>query len=139
MSRSADERLLTEQFEFQYQQGTAPVMLDIERDVLGSDYGGVGYTTRREAERLSELLGLEPGIRLLDVGAGSGWPGVYLAKTSGCDIALVDPPLEGLRTAGRRAAAERLRGTCWIAVAEGGVLPFKDDSFDAILHLDVLC
>ena len=37
--------------------------------------------------------------RTLDVGAGSGWPSLYLVRETGCEAALVDLPLEGLRRA----------------------------------------
>jgi SAM-dependent methyltransferase len=85
------------------------------------------------------LLELAPGKRLLDVGAGSGWPGLYMAGASGCDIALVDVPFSGLRIAAERAVEDNLPGECWVAAADGANLPFADDSFDAISHSDVLC
>ena len=84
-------------------------------------------------------LELRPGIRLLDLGAGSGWPGLYLAKMSGCDIALVDVPLAGLRIAAERAVRDRISSALWIAVADAATLPFRDGSFDALSHSDVLC
>ena len=114
-------------------------MLDIERAVCGCDYGGTSWTTRGEAGRVAELLELGPGKRLLDVGGGAGWPGLYLARTSGCDVTLVDIPEEGMRIAAGRAGADELPGDCWVAVADGGALPFKAGSFDAISHSDVLC
>ena len=95
-------------------------MRQIERRVCGCDYGGTSWTTRQEALQAGELLALGPGTRLLEVGAGSGWPGLYLAGTTGCDVALVDLPLEGLRITAERAAADGLAGACWIAVAGGG-------------------
>ncbi len=139
MTRSLDEQTLTQRFSKLYQVAGSPVMLDVERAVLGCDYGGTSYTTRPEAERLSGLLGLGPGKRLLDVGAGSGWPGLFLARTTGCDVTLVDLPPEGLRLAAERVSTESLAGACWIAVASGAALPFRDGSFDAISHSDVLC
>lgn len=114
-------------------------MLEIERAVCGCDYGGTSWTTRDEAERVGRLLGLRPGVRFLDVGAGAGWPGLYLARITGCDVVLVDVPLEGLRIAARRAVAERLAGACWIAVADGAALPLNSAGFDAIGHSDLLC
>jgi SAM-dependent methyltransferase len=35
--------------------------------------------------------------------------------------------------------AEQLSGKCWIAVADGAALPFKEQRFDSIGHSDVLC
>ena len=64
----------------------APVRLEIERRVCGSDHGATSWTTVAEARRVADLLRLGPGERLLDIGAGSGWPGLYLATTTGCDV-----------------------------------------------------
>lgn len=115
------------------------LMLEIEREVMGCDYGITSYTSRSQAERIGQLLGLVPGTRLLDVGAGSGWPGLFLARTTGCDVTLVDKPLQGLRVASERAVAERLSGECWLVAGDGSALPFRSGSFDAITHCDVLC
>ena len=114
-------------------------MRDLERSVCGCDYGGTSWTTRCEAERIIELLELRPGAKLLDVGAGSGWPGLYLAHRTGCDVVLVDLPLAALRTALERAMADGMIERCEVVVADGAALPFKDASFDAMSHSDVLC
>lgn len=114
-------------------------MLTIERSVCGCDYGGNSWTTRAEAEQMAAHLALRPGVRLLDLGAGSGWPGLYMGKRSGCDVALVDLPLAGLRIAVERAKNDDISGHVWAAVADAAALPFPDGSFDAISHSDLLC
>jgi ubiquinone/menaquinone biosynthesis C-methylase UbiE len=114
-------------------------VLGIERAVCGCDYGGTSWTTREEAERIALMLGLAPGVRLLDLGAGAGWPGLYLARLSGCDAVLVDIPLEGLRIASRRAVREKLPGSCWGIGADAAWLPLRSGAFDAIGHSDLLC
>ena len=139
MARTSGERDLTEHFAERYRLGQAPIMLEVERAFCGCDYGGTSWTTRAEAERLGPLLALGPGKRLLDVGAGSAWPGLYLARVTGCDATLVDVPLQGICTAARRAESERLAGACWLAVADGAMLPFRPSQFDAVSHSDLLC
>jgi ubiquinone/menaquinone biosynthesis C-methylase UbiE len=114
-------------------------MRDLERSVCGCDYGSTGNTTRLEAEQISRLLELRPGARLLDVGAGSGWPGLYLAQITGCDVVVVDIPLAALRIARERAATDGLAERCRAVAADGAALPFRDASFDALNHSDVLC
>jgi len=114
-------------------------MRDLERSVYGCDYGGNGGTTRLEAERIAQLLELRPGAKLLDVGAGSGWPGLYLAQLTGCDVVMVDLPLAALRIARERAAADNLAERCEAVAADGAALPFRDASFDALNHSEVLC
>ncbi len=138
-SSTPDKQALIERFTQDYRLGQAGIMRAIERRVCGCDYGGTSWTTRDEARRLGELLGLAPGVRLLEVGAGSGWPGLYLAGTTGCDTVLIDMPIEGLRIAAARAAADGLADTCRVAVADGAALPFPAGCFDAIVHSDVLC
>ena len=139
MPRAVEEQALIERFSKRYRLARSAVMQGIERTVCGCDYGGTSWTTRREACAIKEMLNLRPGLRLLEVGAGSGWPGLYLAKETGCDVALVDLPFEGMRIAKQRATYDRLAGVCWTAVADGSALPFPDRSFDAIVHSDLLC
>jgi len=139
MPRTADEQAVIDRFSDRYQVARSEVLLEIERAVCGCDYGGTSWTTRGEARDVGEMLGLGPGLRLLEVGAGAGWPGLYLATAFGCDVALIDLPLAGLRMARERAAVDRLAGTCWVAAADGAALPFGRGSFDAIIHSDVLC
>ncbi|MHA1153524.1 MAG: class I SAM-dependent methyltransferase [Alphaproteobacteria bacterium] len=138
-SPTPDRQELIERFADDYRLGQAEVVREIERRVCGCDYGGTSWTTREEARRLGRLLGLAPGVRLLEVGAGSGWPGLYLATTTGCDVVLADLPLDGLKIATARATTDGLDETCRAAVADGAALPFAAGCFDAILHSDVLC
>jgi SAM-dependent methyltransferase len=114
-------------------------MRDLERSVCGCAYGSTSWTTRREAERIAQLLELRPAAKLLDVGAGTGWPGLYLAELTGCDVVVVDLPLGSLRLALERAAADSLSQRCEVVAADGAALPFKDALFDALSHSDVLC
>jgi SAM-dependent methyltransferase len=114
-------------------------MMDLEQAVCGSDYGGTSWTTRDEADQIGRLLELDSATKLLEIGAGSGWPALYLAGLSGCDATLADVPLEAIRLAADRVAHEPLDGAISLAVADGAALPFKADLFDAISHSDVLC
>ena len=139
MNPTAEEVALQDRFAESYRRGRTAVMQTIERAVCGCAYGGTSYATRQEADDVGAMLALRPGRRLLEVGAGSGWPALYLADRSGCDVTLVDLPLEGLRIAGERFLADGIAGACWLAVADGGALPFANQSFDAISHSDVLC
>lgn len=139
MRRSLDEREVQERFAKIYGLGGSEVMLSIERSVCGSDYGATSWTTLDEAGEVAAMLGLRPGRLLLDLGSGSGWPGVYLARESGCDIVMLDLPPVGLRIAMQRAAAERVAGACSAVVADGAAMPLQSGRFDAIFHTDVLC
>src|SRR5713101_4633295 len=122
-----------------YELGLAVAVRELERNVLGCDYGATSWTTRDEAGRVVDLLALRPHVRLLDVGAGAGWPGLYLAQISGCDVVLTDIPHVGVRLALERAARDGIGERCQAVVSDGAALPFVEGSFDAISHSDVLC
>jgi len=139
MARPDNEQEMLQRFSKKYALGQADVMMDIERAVCGCDYGGTSWMTRDEALDISIKLELAPGRRLLDMGSGSGWPGLFMAQQTGCDTTLTDLHHEGLAIARERAAADQIPGQCWSAVADGTALPFPDSWFDAIHHADVLC
>lgn len=139
MPRPRDVRGVICEFECGYEFVGSPVMQELERSVLGCDYGATSWTTCLEAERIARLLKLHPKVRLLDIGAGSGWPALYLATVSGCDVILSDIPMSGLRAAVARASLDGLGGRCQAVAADGANLPFADASFDALSHSDVLC
>lgn len=139
MARTSDEQAVLDRFSKQYEHAQSDVMRGIERSVCGCDYGARSWTTLDEARGTGRMLALKPGKRLLEVGSGSGWPGLYLAKETGCDIVMTDLPLTGLRVAIERAATDQFAGACWATVADGAALPFRSGRFDAILHSDVLC
>jgi len=138
-SRSEAELATLQAFEQCYRQVTSPVLRAIELRVCGCDYGGTSWTTRAEADRIGAELRLSPGKALLDVGAGAGWPSLYLTKRSGCSAVLVDQPPEGLRVAVARIADDGIGDRCRVVRGDGVALPFKDACFDAVSHSDVLC
>jgi len=126
-------------FEQRYGVAASPVAVEIERRVIGGDWGANGYTTMVQADQLAGGLGLSAAERLLDIGTGRGWPGLYLAARSGCRVVLADLPLEGLRVAAARARADSLAARTSVVAAAASALPFHAHSFDAIIHTDVLC
>jgi cyclopropane fatty-acyl-phospholipid synthase-like methyltransferase len=128
-----------DRFSDRYRGCCAPVRLDIERAVLEGDYGSTGYTTRKQADDLARHLKLQRGDRLADIGSGSGWPGLYLARTTGCVVTGTDLPLEGLRNARDRARRDGLDGRATYAMATGPRQPLRRGAFDAVVHTDVLC
>ena len=139
MPRDADEKALFERFSSRYETIKSDLLQQIERSNCGCDYGATSFATLEQVNDLGAMLGLGPNKRLLEVGAGSGWPGLYLAKETGCDVTLIDLPIEGLRIARQRAAADNLASVSTMAVASGTSLPFRQGWFHAISHSDVLC
>jgi SAM-dependent methyltransferase len=136
---SKDERQTRTDFSERYRaRATVDILDDIERRVIGEVWGASGYTTVAEAARMLGRLDLRPETRLLDIGSGFGWPGLFLARESGCEVIVTDMPTEGLEISVTRANAENVKLLGAVACS-GRYLPFADRSFDAIVHTDVLC
>ncbi len=120
-------------------KATSPVLLEIEREVFGCDYGATSWSDRDEVDRFAAALGLAPGVDGLEIGAGAGWPGLYLARRTGATLTLSDLPRDVLGLAQARARRDGLTRQCRVVQANGAALPFVSASFDAIYHCDVLC
>jgi ubiquinone/menaquinone biosynthesis C-methylase UbiE len=139
MKRSADELAQTARLEDAYELAQSPVIQKITNQVCGCGYIGTSYATRAEADMVAKKLNLNPNMDLLDLGAGAGWPGLYLAKKSGCRVTLLDVPENGLRIARERSVADCTSGRVQIVNGDASNLPFGPGSFAAITHSDVLC
>jgi methylase of polypeptide subunit release factors len=136
---SRDEREALARFSERYALPPAEVAAAIEERVIGAAWGANGYTTLVQADELGSRLALGPGRRLLDVGTGRGWPGLYLATRSGCTVVGTDMPVEALLVAACRARREGIEDRVGLVAAGGSRQPFRSGSFDAIVHTDVLC
>jgi SAM-dependent methyltransferase len=128
-----------ERFSKRYGEHRGDVVRQIELAVIGGDWGANGYTTVAQADRLAGLLDLRPGSLVLDIGAGRGWPGLYLAAATGCSVVLTDVPIEGLAHARSRSVGDGLADRTWQVNASARDLPFRVGTFDAVVHTDVLC
>ena len=99
----------------------------VETAALGHDVGLNGYTTVAQASALCRPLEIGPGHRLLDLGAGRGWPGLHIAAELGSRLLSIDLPWEAL-------AAAKARGAEWVLGGDGRALPVRTGSCDAIVH-----
>lgn len=81
----------------------------------------------------AHTLGLKPGARVLDVGAGVGGPARYLAHTAGCQVTALElqPALHeiGVDLTRRTGLADRVTHVCGDALAHD----FPAGSFDAVV------
>ncbi len=136
---SRDQRRALAQFRERYARPTTDVTDRIDERVIGAAWGSNGYTTLEQADALAERLALGPGRRVLDVGTGRGWPGVYFAVAYRCQVVGTDFSFDALAAASRRAGNERVGGRFFAAAAAGARQPFRAESFDAIVQTDVLC
>ena len=138
MPTRKEDGSLRRRFSSTYGRPETKATLLVEREVIGANVGANGYTTVAQADDLAERLALLAGMRLLDIGAGRGWPGLYLAKQTGCDTTVTDLPDAGLRRAVAAARRQRLQRRCGVVRADARRLPFRPRIFDAIVHTDVL-
>lgn len=136
---SRDRRNALEHFRERYATPAAGVIDRIEERVIGAVWGANGYTTLDQANVLATRLGLRPCQRVLDVGTGRGWPGVYFALEYGCHVVGSDMPFDPLAVAVRRARTEKAGERFAAVAAAGSDQPFRAESFDAVVHTDVLC
>ena len=126
-------------FSGNYERSYLPAVKALEREVLGCDYGGTSLTTRGQVSGIVSALSLDSSSRLLEVGCGAGWPGLYLSRTTGCNVTLLDMPLIALQQAAERALRDDMVKQVRLVNGSGTALPFAAESFDCISHSDVLC
>ena len=103
---------------------------DITKLLLGDSFhpGGVRLT-----ERLGQLLELNPRVRILDVAAGTGSSGIFLARRFGCEVVGIDFSQKNVEEANRTALEAGLAERASFQWADAERLPFADGSFDAII------
>lgn len=79
---------------------------------------------------LAKFAGIEPGMKVLDVGSGLGGPARALASEFGCDVTGIDLTGEFVRSARVLTEACGLAGS--VRFEEGNALsmPFADGTFD---------
>jgi ubiquinone/menaquinone biosynthesis C-methylase UbiE len=109
---------------------------DWARLLLGESFhpGGAALT-----RHLGEVLGLRPGLRVLDVASGAGASAIVLAQTFGCEVVGVDYGAESV--GGATAAAEAAGVASRVRFLQGDAerLPIADASVDAIVCECAFC
>lgn len=103
---------------------------DASERILGRLLTGIDMQAGRR--EIVGLLGLQPGMRLLEVSPGPGifQPLLRKALGPGAQMAAVDLSLNMLRQCRSQHAAERVE----LIRANAQHLPFADGSFDALFH-----
>ena len=103
---------------------------DLVRYLLGDSFHPGGYQTTR---RLGDMLSLNFSSRVLDVACGKGTTAVFLAKEFGCEVVGVDYGGQNVEASRALVQTEQLEDRVQFERSDAESLPFRDESFDAII------
>ena len=96
-----------------------------------------GSFAELQARMIVDLLQPRGGMRILDVGAGTGRASLPLAQASDAEIISMDIAPEMLRKAREKRDQAGLQWPAFVN-GNGRALPFPDASFDAVVSIRVL-
>lgn len=89
-----------------------------------------------------QMLNLQPGQRVLDLGCGEGRHAIHLLVSAAVDVVGIDLKFTDVQTARERAQPfvdeAQSPGRLLLGVANGLQLPFADRSFDVVICSEVL-
>lgn len=104
----------------------------------GDDLGQQSFATVRYFDDLVRRLGMAEGVRVLDVGSGTGGPAIHMAERSGCDMTGVEVNDVGIEVAHRLVARAGIGDRVRFVKADGMAMPFPDASFDVAISMNVM-
>jgi ubiquinone/menaquinone biosynthesis C-methylase UbiE len=118
----------------------ADVYRQIRVATYGQDFGQTSWVTTEESDAIPRQLGIRSGLRVLEIGCGSGRYALHLAETTGAHLVGVDVNEFGVSNANRLSDGAGLADraqfqTCDVSKS----LPFENASFDAAFSNDVIC
>jgi ubiquinone/menaquinone biosynthesis C-methylase UbiE len=91
----------------------------------------------RATDAFARQLGLQAGMRLLDIGSGLGGPARYFARHHGCDVTGIDLTDEFVTVARSLSRRLGLEGKVRFENGSGTAMPFAAASFDAATLIHV--
>ena len=106
------------------------------RWLLGDELHPGGEATTRRA---LELIGLQPGARLLDVASGRGDSALLAAREFGCLVTGLEYGRHAVRGAQQAVDAAGLGRRVGFTAGDAEAMPFADGEFDAVLCECSLC
>ena len=110
--------------------------------VLGDEYPAevepYSYTSRSELVRIASAVQVGPGDLLVDIGAGRGGPGLWVAANTGSSYLAVDIAPTALAAVAERSAQLGLAERVQTREGSFEALPIPDGEASAIMSIDAL-
>lgn len=116
-----------------------PVYQKIRSDTYGRDIGQTAWVMAEEFDRFLRLLGITAKSTVVEIACGSGGPGLFLARTTGCLFAGYD--IDATSIARANAGARQPGLTSRVRFYQGDAtqqLPVDSDSVDSLLCFDAV-
>ncbi len=121
--------------------------VDVSPDVYSATYYQTHYENEHQAlkrervtrkKRAHDLLRIRPGMKVLDIGCGTGELCIELAK-AGCDVYGIDYSNQGIELAkkNKMQLSANLKTRVNFSVMDAGDMKFSDNFFDRIVCIDV--
>ena len=92
---------------------------------------------RKGSELVADLLNIEEGRRIIDLGCGIGGPARFLARTKGVHVTGIDLTPEFVEAASALTELVGMSDKVDFHVGSATSIPFDDDSFDAATMIHV--
>ncbi|MFJ7075545.1 SAM-dependent methyltransferase [Streptomyces sp. NPDC098781] len=100
------------------------------------DISGVEVAGARMTDEILDRLDVGPGMRVLDLGCGTGGPGVHLARWCDAEITGISPSAAEVAVATARAEAAGVSHKIAFRHADAARMPFPDDTFDRVMAIE---
>lgn len=94
---------------------------------------------RRQEQGIAQILRLEPGMRVADLGCGVGGPMVAIAEATGANITGINYNAYQIERGKRVVSKAGLDETCQFLFANFMDVPLEDGAFDAIYCFESAC
>ena len=129
-----------ELYDSAYANYGSEVYRQVRLETYGQDFGQTSWVSNEESDEIPQLLKLESGSSVLELGCGSGGYAMYLAEKIGCKVVGLDVNASGIENGNQLASARRLEACVHFLQHDASTnLAFDDNSFDALFSNDVLC
>ncbi|HKR82852.1 MAG TPA: methyltransferase domain-containing protein [Terriglobales bacterium] len=123
-----------------YSNYAAEVYRQVRLETYGEDFGQTSWVTTEESRDIPQLLALQSGCMVLELGCGSGGYALHVAENVDCTILGLDINESGVRNANQLAVARNLAPRVRFEQCDiSAGIPSEDSAFEAVFSNDVLC